>query len=389
MLLTILLLLSALCLSSIAGFYSVLGMTAIFAASWWPIVIMTGTLEFSKVIVASWLYRNWGKTPLFLKSYFTVAVIILMFITSLGIFGFLSKAHIDQIASTSDNPLFIKQIDQQIATEQAHIDDNRKVIAQMDSAVNSVLSQSVSESAQRANKGSTMARQATILRDSQKKDRNSLNKSIDELNAKIRDLNKERLKLEQDQIKIEAEVGPIKYIAQMIYGNNLDKSLLEKAVQYVIIMIIMVFDPLAVLMIIAANMSMQQLAEDKKAKKIAENEDIELKKKVDEPILNRIIEPLDTSNTDFAFNLIDDTIDHVIEESIESVSDDSIAEPYSLESNVDNDITIIEEPVQELLYGNETEAPYVPSVVNKPDDVLQNIKKYHNVRLDDARRTLK
>lgn len=264
MFLTILLILSAFGLSSIAGYYSVAGMTAIFAASWWPIVIMTGTLEFSKIVVSSWLYRNWNKTPRFLKIYFTFAVIILMFITSLGIFGYLSKAHIDQLATTSDNPLFIQQIDQQIATEQARIDDNRKIIIQMDSAVSSMLSQSTAESAQRANKGVNMAKQANALRTSQQKDRNNLNKQIDEANQKIRELNKEKLKLEQEQIKIEAEVGPIKYIAQMFYGDNPDKNLLEKAVRYMIVLIIVVFDPLAVLMFIAANMSLAQWQEDRK-----------------------------------------------------------------------------------------------------------------------------
>lgn len=264
MFLTILLILSAFGLSSIAGYYSVAGMTAIFAASWWPIVIMTGTLEFSKIVVSSWLYRNWDRTPTFLRAYFTAAVVILMFITSLGIFGYLSKAHIDQLAGVSDNPLFIQQIDQQIAIEQARVEDGRKIISQMDNAVGSILSQSTTESTQKANKGANMAKQANALRDSQKKDRAALNKQIDESNAKIRELNKEKLKLEQEQIKIEAEVGPIKYIAQMIYGDNPDKNLLEKAVRYIIVLIIVVFDPLAVLMFMAANMSIAQMYEDKK-----------------------------------------------------------------------------------------------------------------------------
>lgn len=263
MLLTFVLLLTALILSTIAGYYSVIGMTAIFAASWWPIVIMTGTLEFSKIVVSSWLYRNWGKTPVFLRVYFCIAILILMFITSLGVFGYLSKAHIDQTASVSDNPLLIKQIDQEIGVEQSRIEDTRKLISQMDSAVNSMLSQSVNESAQKANKGSQIAKQATKLRDSQKKDRTTLNQSIDESNKKISELNKRRLVLEQDQIKIEAEVGPIKYIAQMMYGDEIDKNVLEKSVRYVIILIITVFDPLAMLMIIAANISFAHASKER------------------------------------------------------------------------------------------------------------------------------
>lgn len=267
MILTFILLITALTLSTIAGYYSVAGMTAIFAASWWPIVIMTGTLEFSKIIVASWLYRNWNRTPRFLKIYFCIAIVILMFITSLGIFGYLSKAHIDQTAGVSDNPLLIKQIEQQISTEQARIDDTRKLIQQMDGAVNSMLSQSVNESAQKANKGGQLAKQATTLRNSQKKDRQALNATIDEANTKISNFNKEKLKLEQEQIKIEAEVGPIKYIAQMMYGDDVDKNLLERSVRYIIILIIMVFDPLAMLMIIAANMSFVHMHDDESKKK--------------------------------------------------------------------------------------------------------------------------
>lgn len=269
--------LSALTLSAVAGYYSIIGMTAIFAASWWPIVIMTGSLEFSKLVVASWLYRNWSKTPTFLKAYFSSAVIVLMVITSLGIFGFLSKAHIDQTAGVDNNPLLIEQLNQQITVEQSRIDDNRKIITQMDDAVNSMLKQSTNDSAQKANKGTGIAKQATALRNSQKKDRTDLTKIIDESNTKIQDLNKQKLKLEQEQIKIEAEVGPIKYIAQMMYGDKTDKNLLERAVRYVIILIIMVFDPLAVLMIIAANMSFMQYKDE------SEDSD-QVKKKDSKPV---------------------------------------------------------------------------------------------------------
>lgn len=276
MLLTIALLLTALLLSTIAGYYSVIGMTAIFAASWWPIVIMTGTLEFSKIIVASWLYRNWKKTPLFLRTYFCIAIVILMCITSLGVFGYLSKAHIDQTASVSDNPLLIKQLEQRISIEQSRIDDTRKIIVQMDNSINSLLSQSVNENTQKANKGTQIVKQANTLRNSQKKDRLALNQAIDEANSKIAEYNQKKLVLEQDQIKIEAEVGPIKYIAQMMYGDSVDKNLLEKSVRYVIILIITVFDPLAMLMIIAANMSFEIA---KRELKKENDKEPELKKK--------------------------------------------------------------------------------------------------------------
>lgn len=483
MFLTILLMLSALGLSSIAGYYSVAGMTAIFAASWWPIVIMTGTLEFSKVILASWLYRNWQKSPVFLKTYFTIAIIILMFITSLGIFGYLSKAHIDQIAGVSDNPLLIKQIEQQISTEQARIDDSRKVIIQMDGAVTSMLSQSITEGTLKAGRGSSIAKQATTLRSNQKKDRDTLNKLIDESNSKIQTLNKEKLKLEQEQIKIEAEVGPIKYIAQMIYGDNPDKMLLEKAVRYVIIMIIAVFDPLAILMIIAANMSLKTIKEEKEEnqkktvkEQLSTKEENQIysfldsatpnidstiiEKKDSDPLITETViepeivqeitiepehtaenleisvtevpepteyifddldyynQPTDESSVDYNDILeqqLDYTPPYVPEPEIIETTDLDVAltsaspvsyvdSYYSPEPDRTHSVTIIPvdilDPEQLEIDDEEVTLDIEPSINNlqstirpanikRPDDMLNTIKKYHNVRLDDARSTLK
>ena len=337
MFITILLLLSALGLSSIAGYYSVIGMTAIFASTWWPIVIMTGMLEFSKLVVASWLYRNWNYTPLLLRSYLTIAVVVLMFITSLGIFGYLSKAHIDQGIGQGDNTLFLAQIDREIQVEKNRIDDTRKIISQMDDAVSSILSQSVTASAQKANRGSTMAAQASQLRDRQKKDRELLNKGINESNLKIRDLSNQKLKLEQEQLKIEAEVGPIKYIAQMIYGDNPDKNLLEKAVRYVTILIIFVFDPLAVLMVIAANMSMAQISEAKR------------KRKADSagPIVVENIQPL----ADLQSPTLPLAVEQVPEENPveEKVTEEKVTEekPVEEEKLVEEEKPVEEKPVEE------------------------------------------
>ena len=97
-------LLTALGISAVAAYYSIVGLMAIFSASAMSIAIMGVVLEIGKLITASWLYQNWKRVPFLLKSYLTLAVIVLMFITSMGIFGYLSKAHIDQgcLLYTSD-----------------------------------------------------------------------------------------------------------------------------------------------------------------------------------------------------------------------------------------------------------------------------------------------
>ena len=254
MFLNILALLSAISISGVAAYYSIAGLTAIFSGAVIPIIIMGGVLEFGKIITTVWLHQNWNRVNFLVKWYLAIAVILLMFITSMGIYGYLSKSHIETTSSVGDNTLLIEQIDQNLAVEQQRIRDNQAVIKQMDDAVNGLLSGSASNATKDNNRTATLATQATKLRDSQKRDRESANKTIDETNKRIQDLNAQKLKLNQAQLKVEAEVGPIKYIAQLIYGDNIDKSLLERAVRWVIIFIVAVFDPLAVSLVLGATM---------------------------------------------------------------------------------------------------------------------------------------
>lgn len=125
---TILMLLSALALSGVAAWFSVVGLMAIFAASQLSIAIMAGTLEVSKLICASWLYNNWRQVPFFIKSYLTAAVIVLMIITSMGIFGYLSKAHLDQGVPTSDVAAQVALLDEKIKTERDNVDTAKKAL---------------------------------------------------------------------------------------------------------------------------------------------------------------------------------------------------------------------------------------------------------------------
>jgi hypothetical protein len=255
-------LLTALSISGVAAYYSIYGLTAIFSGVFWPIVIMGSVLEVGKIVTTVWLHTYWGHLKWLLKSYMSLAVIVLMFITSMGIFGFLSRAHIEVTSQAGGGDLLVQQVDQNIAIEQRRIDDARKVMAQMDDAVGSLLKGSGANADRDNNRTAAMATQATKLRDSQKKERDSLNASIDASNNRITELSRQKLKLNQEQLKMEAEVGPIKYIAQLIYDDNANKDMMERAVRWVIIVIVAVFDPLAVAMVLGVTMVMNRRKED-------------------------------------------------------------------------------------------------------------------------------
>ena len=244
----ILTLIVGLAISGVAAWYSIVGLMAIFAAAKIPIAIMGAVLEVGKLLTASWLYQFWDKTNTLLKSYFTIAVVVLMFITSMGIFGFLSKAHMDQTLTVGDNSLLIERIDRKIDREKVKITDAETVVAQLDKTVQVL----IDYDRIRGESG------AIAVRESQNDERASLSNIIDQAYSKIDTLSVEKLELDKEQLELEAEVGPIKYIAAFIYGDELDKTLLERAVRWIIITIIFVFDPLAVLLIVAANMTFKE-----------------------------------------------------------------------------------------------------------------------------------
>ena len=247
---TYLLLASAVCLSAVAAYYSIAGLVAIFAAAAVPIIVMGATLELSKLVVCSWLYRNWNTTPRLLKSYFVLAVATLMILTSMGIFGFLSKAHVDQNLVSGDVVARLSLIDERIKIERENIDANRKIITQLDSAVDQTIARTTD---------AVGADRASGLRRSQAKERKAAQEAILSSQAKIDQLNTDKAPIAAQVREVEAEVGPVKYIAALIYGDNPDAGLLEKAVRIVILMIVFVFDPLAVLMFMAANQDMARM----------------------------------------------------------------------------------------------------------------------------------
>jgi hypothetical protein len=245
MILAWLLLLTGLTISAVAIYYSVVGLAAIFSAAVIPIIVMGSALEVAKLVCASWLKANWERAPRLMKVYMTTAVIVLMLITSMGIFGFLSKAHSDQSLVSGDVMSRISIYDEKIKTSKDNIEANRKALRQMDEAVDQSMARSTDE------KG---ANRAVSIRQSQAKERTRLQNEIVAEQKSIAKLNDEAAPIRAEVRKVEAEVGPLKYIAAFIYGDT-DETLLEKAVTWVIITIIVVFDPLAVIMLLAAQMT--------------------------------------------------------------------------------------------------------------------------------------
>jgi len=255
---------TAFVLSGIAAYYSVIGLIAIFSAAVIPVAIMGGSLEAAKLVVASWLYRYWKSIPLLMKVYFTSALVILMIITSMGIFGFLSKAHSDQSLVSGDVSAKIAVYDEKIKTAKENIDANRKALKQMDEAVDQVMSRSTSE---------TGADKAVALRRNQQKERGRLLADIEAYQKTVSILAEQRAPIAAEVRKVEAEVGPLKYIAALIYGDNPDENMLERAVRWLIILLIAVFDPLAVLMLIAANLTHIKSKEWQEEKSAYEKDD--------------------------------------------------------------------------------------------------------------------
>jgi hypothetical protein len=248
MFLSVITLLVALSLSAIAAWYSIIGLTAIFASAVIPIIIMGGMLEVAKVVVTVWLHEYWNQCRLAMKLYLVPAVAMLMVITSMGIFGFLSKAHLDQDIISGDVQSKIAVYDEKIKTEKENIEANRRALKQMDEGVDQVLGRSTTEAG---------AEKAVAMRRSQQKERARLQAEISQSQKSIAELNDARAPIAAEVRKIEAEVGPIKYIAALIYGDNPDANLLERAVRWVIILLVMVFDPLAIMMVLASTESMK------------------------------------------------------------------------------------------------------------------------------------
>jgi hypothetical protein len=252
-------LLSAISISAVAAYYSIVGLVAIFSAQAMPIIVMGTTLEIGKLVAASWVFNNWKTCPVIIRSYLVIAVVVLMFITSMGIFGFLSKAHLDQTTTADTASIEIERIEtflniekRRIKNAQQNLDNLEALVLKLD------------------------ASDAAYTRRIQRKERAAIEEEIKQASQKVIEYQEELIPLRKEQVKIEAEVGPIKYIAELLYETEENKEAsLNKAIRGVIIVIVIVFDPLAVILLIAANIGLKRRREEEDPKL---NVEVELEK---------------------------------------------------------------------------------------------------------------
>jgi hypothetical protein len=239
-------LLFALCISAVAAYYSIAGLMAIFAGAAVSIAVMGGVLEVGKLVAASWLYNNWSDAPRLLKGYLTASVVVLMFITSMGIFGYLSKAHLEQVQPGGDFSAKIEKIEFDISQQQKRIGRAQGVLDQFDEALKRYFDKDY-------------ITRGLKERKKQEPERKGLQAEIKDASANIDNLAAEKFKIRKEIRGVEAEVGPLKYIAELLYGEEEAKKHLDKSVRLIIIILIFVFDPLAVLLVIAGNISLAKL----------------------------------------------------------------------------------------------------------------------------------
>lgn len=257
MIFALLTLLAALAVAGVAGWFSIVGIMSIYAGA--PLhaaLVMGVVLEGAKLVTTSWLYRNWEFSSWKIKGpliYFTVA---LMIATSIGVFGFLTKSHLEQGAATVDNSAKIERIEQQIVREKSVVTDNEKVIGQLDTAINSYL-------------GKDNADRALAVRRAQAPQRKQLRSDIDASQKKIDGFSEEKLKLTSQIRALQLEVGPIRYIAELFYGTDGNETTkVEAAVKMFTLLIVSTLDPLAIILLIAANHTLLRRQNEKKEKSI-------------------------------------------------------------------------------------------------------------------------
>ena len=226
---------AALLLSTISAFYSIVGLASIFSGAFWAIIVLGITLEICKVSSVSWLSSHWNIAPLSLKLYLVPAVITLMLITSMGTFGYLSKAHLAQSAQINQSQFQIQPLEYQLKLEESRLRNAQTSLDTLDNFANNA-----------------DPKDAVFIRNRQRSERQHIDSEISNANGRLEDINAKLLPLRTTQQAAEAEIGPLKYISELLYGKDA-ASHFDDAVRAVIILIVIVFDPLAIILLIAAN----------------------------------------------------------------------------------------------------------------------------------------
>ena len=223
---------TSLTLAATAAYFSIVGLMTIFSGAVIGIAIMATVLEFGKLVSAAWLHYEWDRINNLVRGYFTAAVIVLMLITSMGIFGFLSKAHIDSALVGDTYSLEASIIDTRIKAEQSKLKAAQDRIESLDYVL---------ETSQPKDRNYVNGRQT--------EERNNLAITIDKAVESIVQYNEQKLPIQKLQLDQAAELGPVKYVADMLYGSDA-KEYYDNAVRWIILIIIFVFDPLAIMLLI-------------------------------------------------------------------------------------------------------------------------------------------
>jgi len=236
---------TAFVITCVAEYFSIIGLTTIFVGAFYPVIIMGVALALGKIVATSWLYRNWYWTPVTVKYYLIVAIIILMTITTLGTFGYLSRAHVEHTVPSGENSLKISALEEKLLNEKQALDTSRRQLKRLDDLVDQALIRSSTE---------TGVDRASSLRRQQRVERNNLLVEIEQRQKSIETISSQIYPLQLEKNKQEAELGPLKYVAELIYGDS-QRGTYEKAVRFIIILIAFVLDPLAIALLIAFNHS--------------------------------------------------------------------------------------------------------------------------------------
>jgi hypothetical protein len=232
--------LTALAVSGVAAWFSIVGLVAIFPGAATSIIVMGIVLELAKIVTANKLMRTWKETNKTIRIYLLYATVGLSLITTLGVFGYLSRAHIEQSAVVNAGSDEVALLDDRIAMATQTIEGNQQVLKQMDDAVTALLIDTAT------------VRRAISLRATQRNERRRFSTEIDSLSVQILALKTERTTKNQIQRIKEVDVGPLKYLAQIVYGND-EQTTTDKAARLLIGVLVTVFDPLALLLLVSAN----------------------------------------------------------------------------------------------------------------------------------------
>ena len=226
---------TSLLVAGVAAYFSVIGLATIFAGSFWPVVVMAGALEVGKLVTAGFLHLRWSDINRAMRYYLMSAVVVLMLITSLGIFGFLAKANIEQTLQGDSYSLELSIIDKRLEAKEKELGRFEERLANLDFIIDTARPED-----------------RNYIDRRQRDERAQIAVDIDLVVADIVELNEEKMPIQREQLVQEGEIGPIKYVAEMIYGEDVAKDKLDNAARILIMFIIFAFDPLAVLLLVAS-----------------------------------------------------------------------------------------------------------------------------------------